>query len=260
MIYYLTQLHQENVEGLEALSLYDSFKLGFKNLSLDIDKKLSTFQNTVHIVDDLTISKLSGRNYLKENTTLIPIPAIWTPKAMPFKDYVNKVNSGVNLFTLFKTDLEEFYHWLKQIATKSKVPMTFSYRISNTKKLIDQQYEFIKSLKTTVHTEKVPLKTLYASYSDFINLIGVYNNQVKLLKPRDPEVVAKQITLNAQLADVTLKKIEAGDIRLSSEEIDKVKQVFKDFEHYSNVVAVSLGLINELPAVFESQITAITNK
>lgn len=256
--FYLDKLKESQIAGNESLSVVEQFKFMFKNLSLDIDKKLAFFNKSIHIinVDEFT-KKTKSKLYLDRVNDLLPIPALYNSKTMVWEDYVNGVLKGVNLVSTYKDDVESLYRWLRQIATTSKVPMSFKYKITNTQAQIDAQLSFIKTLSNPSNKEKETLGTLYNSFNQATLLMADHNSKVSLIKGRDVEIIAKQIQLNAELANVILKKIEVSDITLSPVEVDFVKRIFHNFEIYSNVVGGSLGLINELSAVFEGQIKSI---
>lgn len=263
--YYLERLLSEGqVDGNEAFGIpkfltpVEGFRLRLKNLSLDLDRKISAISSSIHTVD---YRKAQGKakklSYLSKAESELPIPVHYDNRKMAWDEYVKMCVQGISLLDGFKTDSARFYDWLKEIAAKGKVAGTYRHTISSTARQIDDLDKFIKTLGDSKRSMTQPMENLYPSFDKMFGLINDFNLRAKLVKARDVEIVARQLKLNAELGELVLDRILSNDIVLDEREVNQFKQTFDEFERYMNVTGATVGLLNELSAVLKGHCDAV---
>ncbi|AUR81001.1 hypothetical protein FDJ25_gp196 [Vibrio phage Aphrodite1] len=263
--YYLERLRSNGaVDGNEAFGIpkfltpIEGFRLRLSSLSLELDRKISGMSGSIHTVDyKRAQAKANKLSYLSKVDKQMGVPVHFNERTMTWDQYVKNCMAGVSLMDGFKTDSVKFYGWLKEIAAKGKVGTTYRHTISGTSQHINEIDKFIKSLGDPKRTQQVSLETLYPSFGSMFALINDFNLRVKMIKARDAEIIARQLKLNAELAEVVLSRILSSDIVLSEREINQFKETFDEFERYMNVTGATIGLLNELSAVFKGHCDAV---
>lgn len=252
------------IAGMEAfdlknfLSPIEGFRMRFKSLSLELDKKIAGMSASIHTVDyNAAQMKANKQSYLNRKDMLMPIPVHFNPRTTTMEKYIKSCISAVGLVDSFKTDSSRFYDWLREIAAKGKVSGTFRYTVSSTSRQIDDLQRFIETIGNPKKEMQLPLKDLYPSFNEMFKGINDYNLNVKMIKPRDAETIARQLQLNAELSELVLQRIMSNDIVLDENDIDTIKRVFDDFERYMNLTGGLVGMLNELSAVLKAQCDAI---
>ncbi|AGB07116.1 hypothetical protein [Vibrio phage VP4B] len=265
--YYLNLVfNPAPVDGMEAFDLkkyltpIEGFRMRFKSLSLELDKKIAGMSSSIHTVDyNKAQAKANHQSYFNRSKTMIPIPVHFNPRTTTMEKYIKSCISAVGLVDAFKTDSSRFYDWLREIAAKGKVSGTFRYTVSSTSRQIDDLQRFIETLGNSKKEMQLPLKDLYPSFNEMFRSINEYNLNVKMIKPRDAETIARQLQLNAELSELVLQRIMSNDIVLDENDIDNIKRVFDDFERYMNLTGALVGMLNELSAVLKAQCDVIEN-
>lgn len=250
------------VTGNEGLSLspVEGYKIRLKSLSLELDKKIAGMSGSIHTVEyNRAMAVSEHRQFLKKDSHEMPVPVNFDPKRITWDKYVKHCIEAVSLIDGFKTDSSRFYDWMRQIAAKGQVSNTFRYTVSSTAKQIQTLDGFIKLLGNPSRKPKRPLGELYPSFSEMFKTINEYNLNVKMIKARDTEIIAKQLKLNAELGEVLLERIKANDVVLTESDLKTLQRTFDEFEHYMNVVGAMTGLLNELSAVFVGQCKEVEN-
>ncbi|BAW98414.1 phage protein [Vibrio phage pTD1] len=257
-------LNSGPVDGQEAFNLnkylgpIEGFRMRFKSLSLELDKKIAGMSSSIHTIDYAAAqSKANKESYLKRANTPMPIPVHFNPRNTTMEKYIKSCISAVALVDSFKTDSSRFYDWMREIASKGKVSGTFRYTVSSTSRAIDELDKFIKTLGNPKKEMNIPLKDAYSSFNEMFRNINEYNINVKMIKPRDAETIARQLQLNAELGELLLARIASNDVVLNENDLDIIKRVFDDFERYMNLTGALVGMLNELSAVLKAQCDAI---
>lgn len=265
--YYLERLHQEDkVDGNEAFGIpkfltpVEGFRLRLSSLSLEIDRKIASMSSSIHTVDyNKAQARANKLSYINKADSELGVPVHYNNRAMAWEQYVKNCLQGVSLLDSFKTDSVRFYDWLKAIAAKGQVASTYRHTISGTSRQVDDLEKFVKTLGDSKRSMTIKMGDLYPSFDKMFGTVNQFNHQVKMIKARDVEIIARQLKLNAELGEVVLDRILSNDIVLNERDIEQFKQTFDEFERYMNVTGVVVGLLNELSAVLKGHCDTVQN-
>lgn len=248
------------VAGYEALSIGESFNLFFGEMSASIDKRLSLLSKSIHAINfDQTRLRLKKENilYVKNTATQILVPEGYMAGMGSMMNYTKNVALGVYLVSSMKTEAARLYDWMKEIVSKGRMGQEFRWSIGDFGQAITKAETFIKSLPDNGRTVTQNLGVVYISYEEMWDTIHTYNNAVKGLGSRDAEIISKNVADVFEIGQLLVKKIQSNDISLSRESIGEVESIVNRFRDFSNVTGVMMVLLNELTAVFQSQIKTL---
>lgn len=249
------------VTGFESLSIGENFRLFFGELSTSIDKRLSLLAKSIHSVNfDQTRTYLKKEKilYVKNATTPLLVPEGYAPGMGAMANYSKNVTLGVYIISTMKTEAARLYDWMKEIITKGRMGQEFRWSIGDFGQAITKAEQFIKSLPDNGRTTNQQLGVVYTSYEEMWDTIHNYNIAVKNIGGRDAEVIAKTIADVFDIGQLLVKKIQNNDLTITKEAISEIEAIVNRFRDFTNVAGVMMVLLNELTAVFESQVKTLS--
>lgn len=247
------------VDGMESFSIPERFKFFFKEASLSTDKILSKLSFNIHQVDTKVLAEINKNrsvNFLRAAAFPITVPAFYNAKVTDFNSYQSKVVQSVLLVSQINVEAETFYKWLKDIVKTGKVTKLHSFAISDFEELISESETFLDQLEAG-ESKKKPISELYDSFGKMEESINWFNTNVKVLKARDVELIDKQFNNIYEIAELLYRKIKANDIVISKEDLDLVKDKLIEIARVLNITGAMVGLLNELSAVYRSQVSEV---
>lgn len=248
------------VAGFEALSIGESFSLFFSELSTSIDKRLSLLAKSIHVVNfDQTRLRLKKENilYVKNTTTQLLVPEGYLAGMGSMMTYTKNVALGVYIVSSLKTEAARLYDWLKDIVSKGRMGQEFRWSIGDFGQALTKAENFIKGLPDNGRTTNQNLGVVYSSFEEMWDVIHTHNVAVKNLGSRDAEMIAKIVSDVFDIGQLLVKKIKANDLVLTPEAIAEVEGIVNRFRDFCNVAGVMMVLLNELTAVFQSQLKSL---
>lgn len=248
------------VSGFESLSIGENFRLFFSELSTSIDKRLSLLAKSIHTVNfDPVRLHLKKHNvlYVKNTATQILVPEGYIPGMGSMATYTKNITLGVYIVSTLKTEAARLYDWMKEIVSKGRMSQEFRWSIGDFGQAITKAENFIKGLPDNGSTVKQNLGTVYISFEEMWDTMHQYNIAVKNLGSRDAEVIAKTIADVFDIGQILVKKIQNNDITLTKEAIGEVEAIVNRFRDFTNIAGVMIVLLNELTAVFQSQLDTV---
>lgn len=249
------------VAGFEALSIGESFNLFFSEMSNSIDKRLSLLAKSIHAVNfDQTRIRLKKENilYVKNGTVQLLVPEGYLPGMGSMGNYAKHVALGVYIISTLKTEAARLYDWMKEIVSKGRMGQEFRWSIGDFGQALTKAENFIKGLPDNGRVTHQNLNVVYSSYEEMWDVIHHYNVAVKNLGARDAEIISKTISGVFEIGQLLVKKIHANDIVLSREAIGEVEAIINRFRDFTNIAGVMMVLLNELTAVFQSQLKVLS--
>ena len=248
-----------SVAGVEALTIPERVKFFFKESSLNIDQLMSKISFNIHQIDVDKLSKnVRTVNFLKNTAAPLTVPAYYNPSVCSWKTYQDSVLQSVLLAIHLNKEADDFYNWLKNIAKTGKVARLYQFSVSDFDQLVSDCDEFISSLKPS-DSKRKPLGELYDNFGLMGEHIARFNLNVKPLKARDVEILDKTFNNIYDIGNLLYRKIEANDIVISKDDLDLVKDRIQMVVKALNVTGAMVGLLNELTAVYRSQIDEVSN-
>lgn len=253
----LNNVDPYSVAGVEALTIPERVKFFFKESNLSIDQLMSKISFNIHQVDvDKLVKNSNNINFLKNTAAPLTVPAYFNPVVCDWKTYQDKVLQSVLLAIHLNKEADDFYSWIKNIVKTGKVARLYQFSVSDFDQLVDECDEFISSLKIS-DSKRKPMGELYDNFGLMAEHISRFNLNVKPLKARDVEVLDKTFNNIYEIGNLLYRKIEVSDIVLAKEDIDLVKERIQMIVKALNVTGAMVGLLNELTAVYRSQIDEV---
>ena len=108
-------------------------------------------------------------------------------------------------------------------------------------------------------SKRKPLGELYDNFGLMGEHIARFNLNVKPLKARDVEILDKTFNNIYDIGNLLYRKIEANDIVISKDDLDLVKDRIQMVVKALNVTGAMVCLLNELTALYRSQIDYVSN-
>lgn len=250
-------LNLNGVDGLEALSIPERVRFFFKESSLGIDRVMGKISFNIHQVDVSKIVSVDRSvNFLRNASVPVTIPAYFNQKVCDWNTYQSKVLQSVLLAAQLHVEAQSFYDWLKDIVKTGKVAKLYQFNITDFDSLVAESREFISALQKSDSLKK-PIGELYDSFGKMNEQITRFNLNVKPLKARDVEILDKSFNNIYDIGSLLYRKIEASDIVISSGDLDIIKERIQTIVEALNVTGAMVGLLNELTAVYRSQVAEI---
>lgn len=247
-----------SVAGVEALTIPERIKFFFKESSLNIDQLIGKISFNIHQVDvDKLRKNTQTINFLKNTATPLTVPAYFNPTVCDWKTYQDKVLQSVLLAIHLNKEADDFYSWLKEIVKTGKVGRLYQFSVSDFEQLVGECDEFISSLKNS-DSKRKPMGELYDNFGLMAEQMGRFNLNVKPLKARDVEILDKTFNNIYDIGNLLYRKIDVKDITLSKEDVDLIKDRIQMVVKALNITGAMVGLLNELTAVYRSQIEEIS--
>lgn len=248
------------VQGVEGMSIGESFTAFFREFSTSIDRRMAVLAKAVHTVEyEATQKYLQNNNilYVKNTGVEILTPECYTPGFGNLNTHVQVLVDGVYIISSLKTESTRLYDWLKQIVKKGRVDKSFNWTISDFDRAVEPIQNYIKNLPEDGRRNKYNLGQVYVNFDECFGSIHKFNTVVKTLGHRDVEVITRELTNCYEIGQLLVKKIHANDITISPEAIIDIELVVNKFIALTNLCGVLMVLLNEMTAVFNSQIETL---
>ncbi len=243
------------IDGMESLSVGEKVSLFFKEGMVGIDRRLAGLKASAHKVDyDRTRNMVKGVDYFAHASDLITTPAFFDPNTMSWETYVKGVCLTPALLSAGSTEAARFYLWLKELAKTGVMGRTYHFSITSTDGLVQQAEDFVGGKVKNTHNSKSRLNQCYNSFSHAFGLIQGYNVAVSTLKARDIELFAKDLSSVSNIGNLIAEKIKDSSLVLKESDLLALQNNFVQFVKMANIVGAQVGLLNELHAVFNSQL------
>lgn len=250
-----------SVTGFEALSIGDKFDLFFKEISTSIDKRMGALAKSIHVVDFQSVQKKLQREevlYVRNTSTEILTPEGYVPGMGNMMAHTAAVTDAVYVISSLKTEASRLYDWLKQIISKGRMDTEFRWTIGEFGMAVTKAEDFVKNLPDNSRNLHYNLGQVYISFDEVWAVMNTFNNSVRTLGARDVEITAKVLSDVYSLGQLLVRKIHANDIMLSPEAIGDIERVVNKFAELTNISGAMMVLLNELSAVFSSQLKTLS--
>lgn len=250
-----------SVMGMEALGLGERFGLFFKEFSTAMDRRMASFAEPAHIVDVSPVQlniKNNGSLYVKNTGVEILTPEGYIPGLGNMMGYTKGVIAGVFIIGNLKTEAVRLYDWMKQIIKKGRMDKSFSWAISDFDRAVQGSEKFLKDLPDNSRAARYRLGQVYVNFDEFFDTVAVFNNAVKMLGGRDIEQTSRELSNVYELGQLLITKIKANDILLDERAINDIESIVNKFIWLTNIAGALMVLLNELGAVFKSQVETLS--
>lgn len=245
------------ITGVESLGLRESLSLFFNEFNRSIDRKMAGLKSSIHEIDYRSTQRyLETKNilFVRNAGVEITVPEYYSGAMGEMEAYVRHLINGLFVVNSLKTETTRLYDWLKNIVKRGRMDKSFSWAISDFDQCLEQTETFIKELDSN-NKAKFPLDQVYLQFNDAFMLINQYNQAAKSLKARDIEILSRDITAVYDIGSLLVTKVENNDIVLDKESLVDIQLVINNYVNLVNVAGVITGLLNELTAVFEAQLS-----
>ena len=249
-----------SVTGFEALSIGENFNLFFKEISTSIDKRMGTLTKSIHLVDFDKVRKHLEKNdilYVKNTSNEILTPEGYHPGMGNMMAHTKAVTDAVYIICSLKTEASRLYDWMKQIITKGRMESEFKWTIGEFGMAVNKAEQFIKNLPDNSRAVRYNLGQVYVSFDEVWAVMNTFNNAVRTMGGRDVEITAKVLGQVYELGQLLVRKIQANDILLTQEAVNDIEHIVNKFAELTNVAGAMMVLLNELSAVFQSQLKSL---
>lgn len=246
---------QLRIAGCEAFTVGERVGLFFKEASTSIDRGMASLKSSAHIIDyDKAEQNLRkpGAMYIKNVTKPITIPRLFNPKTMAFAEYIGLITDLIKFNVELRDEAKKLYVWLKTIVSTGKVPMTYTHNTGFFGWGEDIKEKLTK-LKP-IDTKQASLGQVYLSNDDIFNKMDIFNQSVGKVGSRDIEVFVKELNGVYSIGDLLSKKIAASDVKLNERDMETIDKNINQFIDAVNLAGAGIGLVNELTAVFRTQV------
>lgn len=250
-----------SIQGLEGLSIGESFKLFFKELALSTDTRLATLSKSVHKVSlSPAEANIRGKKllYVKCTGAALLVPEGYRPGLANMAAHTKAVTNGVFIITSLKTEASRLYHWLKDIINTGRIDSSFRWTVTDFDKALMEALDFVKGIPENNNKQTYPLGQVYISFEEFFETVTRFNIAASTIGARDTEVLAKELTGVYELGELMVTKIKANDLVLSESAIREVESIVNRFIGFTNLAGAMMTLLNELTAVLEDQVKTIS--
>ena len=250
-----------SVTGFEALSIGDKFDMFFREMSTAIDKRMAAIAKSIHVVDFQSVQKKLEREevlYVRNTATEILTPEGYIPGMGNMMGHTKAVTDSVYIISSLKTEASRLYDWLKQIITKGRMDTEFRWTIGEFGQAVSKAEDFVKNLPDQSRNLRYNLGQVYISFDEAWSVMNTFNNSVRTLGARDVEITAKILNDVYGLGQLLVRKIKANDIMLTPEAINDIEHVVNKFAELANISGAMMVLLNELSAVFSSQLKTLS--
>lgn len=244
-----------NIAGCEAFTVGERVGLFFKEVSTSIDRGMASLKSSAHVIDyskaEQNLRKPSAM-YIKNTSKPITIPRLFNPKVMAFGEYIELVTDLIKFNVELRDESKKLYVWLKAIVSSGKVPANYTHNLGFFGWGQDLR-ERIGKLKA-IDTKQASLSQVYLSNDDIFNKMDIFNAAIKPVGSRDTEVFVKELSGVYSIGNLLSQKIAASDITLNERDMDVIDKNINQFIDAVNLAGAGMGLVNELTAVFRTQV------
>ena len=246
-----------DITGVEKLNLGESFSLFFKEFSLNVDKKMAALKSTIHAVDYKPTKEYIAKNnilFVKNAGVKITTPEYFNGEFQGMEAYVSMLLKGVFVINGLRSETNHLYMWIKSIIKTGRMDKSFKWGVTDYDTAYQEVHSSIKALEPSKRIG-FPLDQVYLRFEDCFDLIDQYNNAIKNIKSRDVEVLSKEISAVYNLGSLLVTKIQTGDMLISEQAINDIQNVVNEYIDIVNTCGVVMGLLNELTAVFTTELS-----
>lgn len=244
-----------HIQGIESLGIGESLRLFFEEFFTETDRKLAQFKTSLHTINFLPVEeKLSKQGILFVNNAnvRIPTPTYFKGGEGEMVYYVDNIITAIIVVEGFKTEVQRFYDWMKQVVKMGRVAKTYNWTVTKYETQVAEATKFIKELEEG--KTSYPLKQVYVNFPEAFGMMLRYNKAAASIKARDAEVMARDLKNVYDLGNLLVSKIQSNDIVVDPAILKDVQDKINLFNSLTSVVGGCLGLINEMSAVFNSQL------
>lgn len=244
-----------HLAGLESLGMGESLRLFFEEFFTETDRRLAQFKTSIHTINWESVQKKLTTNkvlFINNANKRIPVPTYYQSGEGEMAYFIDNVILSITVVEGFKTEIQRFYDWMKQIVKLGRVNNVYKWTISDYDSQVGKVSKFIAELKEGDKVEK--LGEVYLNFEEAYGLMNCFNQNVKSIGPRDAEVMARDLKNVYEVGNLLVNKIKSNDIIIDQYTLQKVQEKVNLFNELTAIVGACLGLINETTAVFDSQL------
>lgn len=242
------------IGGTEALGVGETLSAFFKEFFTETDRKLASFKSSIHTIPATDLEKyLLGNkiNFVRNSINGIPVPTYYTIGEGEMAFYVDNIVSAITVIDGFKTEIPRFYMWLKNVVKTGRFETSYKWTITKYDEQVGKVAEFIKDLEEGPTV--APMGKVYVNFEEAIGLMQRFNFTVRSIKARDAEVMARDLKNVYEIGNLLVQKIKDNTLVVEPYVLDGIQTKVNEFNELTSIVGASLGLVNELSAVFKSQ-------
>lgn len=249
------------VQGFEALSLGENFKLFFKEFTSSIDNRMATLSKSIHKVDtssaqhNITANKVM---YVKNTGVEILAPEGYSAGMGNMMAHTKAVTDGIYIVCSLKTEASRLYDWLKQVIRNGRIDRSFGWSIRDFDNALTKTENFVRQLPTGSRKLKFSLGQMYFNFDEFFACVDAFNDTVQTLGARDIEMLAKELNNVYELGQLLTHKIQSSELVINEQGIDDIETIINKFVGLVNLSGAVLVLLNDLTAVFNEQVKTIS--
>jgi len=244
-----------HVAGIEDLGFGEALNLFFKEFFTETDRKLAQFKSSLHTINWQPVEQdLSKRKVLFVNNANVrlPVPTYFNGGEGEMAYYVDNIVGAVIVVEGFKTEIQRFYEWMKKVVKLGRIESAYKWTVTGYDSHVGKVSAFIKELEEGPKTAKTG--EVYINFQEAFGLMNRYNQACKGIGARDAEVMARDLKNVYEVGNLLVSKIKNGDIIVDAYVIKGVQEKVSMFNELTSIVGGCLGLMNELSAVFDSQL------
>jgi len=255
---FVSQVKNSNlleISGVESLGVGEALHLFFEEFFTGTDRKLAQFQTSLHTINWQGTEKLlkdRNINFINNANQRITVPTYFQAGEGEMLYYVSNIVSAITVVEGFKTEIQRFYDWMKNVIKKGRADKAYQWTITNYDSKVGEVVAFIKELREGPKT--ATMNKVYVNFPEAFGLMSRYSLAVEAIKARDAEVMARDLKNVYEVGNLLVAKIKANDLVIDAYTLKGIQDKVSQFNELTNVVGGALGLINELTAVFNSQL------
>lgn len=250
------------VQGFEALSLGENFKLFFKEFTSSIDSRMAVLSRSIHKVDvspahhNIFANKVM---YVKNTGVEILTPEGFAAGMGNMMAHTKAVTDGIYIVCSLKTEASRLYDWLKQIIRTGRIDRSFNWSIRDFDNALSKTENFVRQLPNGSRKLKFSLGQVYFNFDEFFSCVDTFNNTVQTLGARDVEMLAKELSNVYELGQLLVHKIQSNELVIGEQGIDDIETIVNKFVGLTNLSGAILVLLNDLTAVFNEQVKTLAS-
>lgn len=248
------------VQGFEALSLGENFKLFFKEFTSSIDNRMAMLSKSIHKVDASAAHHNIANNkvmYVKNTGAEILAPEGYAAGMGNMMAHTKAVTDGIYIVCSLKTEASRLYDWLKQVIRNGRIDRSFNWSIRDFDNALGKTENFVRQLPIGSRKLKFSLGQVYFSFDEFFGCVDTFNDTVQTLGARDIEMLAKELSNVYELGQLLTHKIQSNELVINEQGIDDIETIVNKFVGLVNLSGAVLVLLNDLTAVFNEQVKTI---
>lgn len=242
--------------GCEALSIGESLNAFFKEMNMSVDKKMAYLKGTIHEVDYSGVQRYIDKNkveFIRNASKEITAPTYFSGEFGEMDEYVKHLVDGIIIINGLKTEANRLYDWLKNIVKTGRIDRSFKWSVTDFDNLVTSTDTFIKDL-SDARKGKFYMDQVYNSFENSFDLMNRFNNAARSIKSRDIEMINNEVAMCYEMGSLLVTKIQSNTLLLAKGTLEDLQQVVDKFIHLVNLSGAVVGLLNELTAVFRSNL------